>query len=431
MNKNKSIYLKDENGKIYYGWWIVLAAAVITGFVYSGIVSVIGVFMLPVTTDLNISIGSFSFYLTIMSIANIVTLALVSKFFNQKYLKKVMTAAGILVIISFIGFAMAKGLTAFYIFAIPQGIGFACMTQAPCQTVVSNWFGEKEKGRAIAFYLTGMMIGQVIELNLLNVIVANMGWRAAYIALAICTVISVLAVIFLIKWSPEEVGIQRMGELSDEEKVTMQNALEVGTDFKDIVKKPLTWLVFITCSLTTIVSSSIVSHGIPTMVMGGFAQERATQIMSIVAFLVAIVGPVFGVICDKVKLQIPVVVAGVGFAFSALGLALVNVSQSAVWMYAVFYLVGIGSLNVIPPLIAAYMYGEKEMPRMVGYINIFIGIGGAIGAAGVGMLYDVYGSYQKPWLYMAAVMILVAVIRGIATTKNRKFKPEEKTETAN
>ena len=45
----KSFSFKDENGKFYYGWWIVIAAAIITGLVYSGIVSVTGVFMLPVT----------------------------------------------------------------------------------------------------------------------------------------------------------------------------------------------------------------------------------------------------------------------------------------------------------------------------------------------------------------------------------------------
>ena len=33
----KNFSLKDENGKIYYGWWIVLVAALICGLEYSGI----------------------------------------------------------------------------------------------------------------------------------------------------------------------------------------------------------------------------------------------------------------------------------------------------------------------------------------------------------------------------------------------------------
>ena len=81
----KNFSLKDENGKIYYGWWIVLAAALICGLVYSGIVSVTGVFMLPVTTELELPIGSYSFYLTVMSLTNIVTLLIISKFLNTRY----------------------------------------------------------------------------------------------------------------------------------------------------------------------------------------------------------------------------------------------------------------------------------------------------------------------------------------------------------
>ena len=71
-----------------------------------------------------------------------------------------------------------------------------------------------------------------------------------------------------------------------------------------------------------------------------------------------------------------------------------------------------------------YMYGEKDMPRLIGYVNMFISIGGAIGAAGLGALYEHYGSYQTPWMIMAGVLALVAVIRAIATVKKRKYSPE-------
>lgn len=80
----KNFSLKDESGKIYYGWWIVLAAAIICGLVYSGIVSVTGVFLLPVTTALELPIGGYSFYLTIMSLTQIVTLLVISKFLTAK-----------------------------------------------------------------------------------------------------------------------------------------------------------------------------------------------------------------------------------------------------------------------------------------------------------------------------------------------------------
>ncbi|NBI62796.1 MFS transporter [Clostridiales bacterium] len=164
----KSFSLKDENGKIYYGWWVVLAAALICGLVYSGIVSVTGVFLIPVTTDLGLRIGNYSLYLTIMSLTNIVTLLFVSRALTAKNIKKIMAVAAAAGIISFIGFSMAKSLMWFYLFAIPQGFCFGAFTMTPCQILVSNWFGDKTRGKAMSFFLTGMSLVTVVLMNVLN-----------------------------------------------------------------------------------------------------------------------------------------------------------------------------------------------------------------------------------------------------------------------
>ncbi len=110
------------------GWWIVLTAAVVTGFVYSGIVSATGAFMLPVTQDLGLSVAAiFTLYLTIMSLTSILTLVIVSKHMDRKNIKKLMITAGIIGIISFAGFALAHVIDLVVIgkicaFAVPGGV---------------------------------------------------------------------------------------------------------------------------------------------------------------------------------------------------------------------------------------------------------------------------------------------------------------------
>lgn len=417
----KSFSFKDENGKFYYGWWIVITGAIITGLVYSGIVSVTGVFMLPVTQDLGLSVAAYSFYLTIMSITGIITLAIVSKFLDEKRIKKIMIAAGIIGVISFIGFASAKSLTMFYIFAVPQGFCFAAMTMTPCQLLVSNWFGEKAKGRAISLLLTGMTLVYIAELNILNLVIGKMGWRAGYIVLAVCVAIAVLIAAKLVVWSPEKKGLKRIGDVEDDEMERLQASGTRGIAFSVAIRKPITWLVLISCSLAVIASSSILQHGIPTMVIAGFSAPQATAITSILSLIMVVTGPVVGWICDRWRLSIAAVGSALCFAGSAVGLSLLSVSKSAVIVYSAFYIFGVASINIISPLLMNYMYGEKDMPRLIGYVNMFVGIGGAFGAAGLGALYEHFGSYQIPWLIMAAILAVVAVIRGISTTKKRKY----------
>ncbi len=420
----KSFSFKDENGRFYYGWWIVIAAAVITGLVYNAIVSVTGVFMLPATEDLGLSVAAYSLYITVMSVTGIITLAVISKFLNEKHIKKIMIIAGIIGIISFIGFAMAKNVWMFYVFAVPQGFCFAAMTMTPCQLLVSNWFGEKAKGRAISLFLTGMTLVYLLEFNILSRVVVSMGWRAGYIMLAICIAIAVVAAAALVSWSPEKKGIRRIGDLDETELQAIQSSVLKGVDFKVAIRKPVTWLVLISCTLAVIASSSIMQHGIPTMVLSGLSTEQATGIISVLSIIMLFTGPVIGVVCDKFRLSVAAVGTAASFAIAALGLSLIGTSESGIWMFCVFYILGVPTINIISPLLMSYMYGEKDMPRLIGYVNMFISIGGAIGAAGLGALYEHYGSYRMPWMIMAAVLALVATIRAIATTKKRKYNPE-------
>ncbi len=417
----KNFSLKDETGKIYYGWWIVLTAAIICGLVYSGIVSVTGVFMLPVTEDLQLPIGGYSFYLTVMSLTNIVTLLIISKFLTAKNIKKIMTAAAILGIISFIGFSMAKSLIWFYIFAIPQGFCFGAFTMTPCQILVSNWFGEKARGRAMSFFLTGMSLITVVLMNLLNYIILSMGWRAGYIALAICIALCLLLALKVVAWSPVEKGMKRIGDLDEREMEAAAAAEVPGISFGEALKKPLTWIAFISCTLAVIVSSSILQHGIPTMVMAGQSQTGATAVVSALSIAMIFTGPIVGIICDK-KLSIAAVGTSIFFFIATLGLAFMGSGPAGLILFVAGYIFGVPAINIISPLLMSHMYGEKDLGKLIGYVNVFVGIGGAIGATAVGMLVQHYGTYQMPWLYMAAILLIVAVIRGICTSEKRKFK---------
>lgn len=422
----KSFSLRDENGKLYYGWIIVILAAIVTGLVYNGIVSTTGVMMLPVLTEMAFNPAGFSLYLTIMSITGIVTLFVVQRFFTKKNIKKLMIIAGICGVISFIGFAMAENLTMFYIFSIPQGFCFTAMTMTPCQLLVSNWFGAKAKGRAMSLFLTGMTLVYVGELNLLQKVVTSYGWRAGYYLLGAGILVSIICV-FFIKWSPEDKGIKRMGELTKEEmNAQAANQLAQGISFTDAIKKPITWLVFISATLAVIASSSVLQHGIPTMVYGGYSQESATAIVSALSTVMLFTGPIIGIIMDKAPLRVAAFGSALCFAGSCVGLSLISTSPNVgVIIYCCLYVFGVASINIISPVIMSFLFGDKDMSRLLSWLNMFISIGGAMGAVGVSTMLVTFGSYQIPWLIMAAVLFVCAIIRWFATSKKMQYRPEE------
>lgn len=422
----KSFGLKDENGKLYYGWVIVVMAGLITGLVYNGIVSTTGVMMLPVLTEMMFNPASFSLYLTIMSITGILTLLVMQRFFTKENIKKVMIIAGLAGVVSFIGFGMASSLTMFYIFAIPQGFCFTAMTMTPCELLVSNWFGAKAKGRAMSLFLTAMTLVFVVELNVLQSVVTSHGWRAGYYLLGAGVAIAIICT-FLIKWSPEDKGVKRMGDLSEEELAAMQaqSSLASGIMFKDAVKKPIFWLVLISATLAVIASSSVLQHGIPTMIYGGMTPEKATAITSLLSTVMIFTGPIIGVIMDKAPLKVAAFGSALCFSLACVGLSMFSVNPSAALVvFFGFYIFGVASINIISPVIMSFLFGEKDMHKLLSWLNMFIGIGGSLGAVGVSTMLVKFGSYQIPWLIMAAVLFGCAIIRFFATSKKNQYRPE-------
>ena len=160
---------------------------------------------------------------------------------DKKNIKKLMITAGIIGIISFAGFALAQNLWMFYIFAVPQGFCFAAMTMTPCQLLVSNWFGEKAKGRAMSIFLAGMQLIFILELNVLTAVIGRSSWRAGYIMVAVFIVISLLFVVKFVKWSPEDKGIKRIGDPDPEETAAALPAVEQGVEFGVAIRKPVTY----------------------------------------------------------------------------------------------------------------------------------------------------------------------------------------------
>ena len=68
------------------------------------------------------------------------------------------------------------------------------------------------------------------------------------------------------------------------------------------------------------------------------------------------------------------------------------------------------------------MFGEKEVGTFIGYINLFISIGGAIGSSFVGKLYDLTGTYILPFWICAGLLLVMTIIRFVFASKKYAFQ---------
>lgn len=417
-----NVKLKDENGKIYFGWFIIIMGLMLMAFGYSCAVSIAGVFVLPVTQELGIQIGDFVIWTSILSLTSIVYLTVASKFYNEKTIKPIMICCAVLGAVGFFGFSRAALLWHFYIFAVPMGICFGGLTATPASVLVNNWFGPKCRGLAMALVFSGTSVVCMGLIPLVNYIVAAHGWRTAYLFIALGLIIICIPMVLLCAvWSPAQKGIRQMGCMQEAETSKDANTLP-GIPFKEGLKKPSTWLFFLSGSLVVLGSAAMLTHTQTFLILSGYSPAFSANIMSLMIGALVIGGILVGLFCDRCKLQIAA--AGTCILF-AVGYASQIFIPQASWLIAVLivgYGLGCTAVNIVPPIIAGYLFGDKEITGYIGYINIFISLGGAFGSALVGKLFDLTGSYTLPFLICTGMLILAAVIRGIVTMDKFKFR---------
>lgn len=418
---NTKMKLRDENGKVYFGYYILIMSALIGTLIYNGIISTTGVFMLPVTTELGIPVGSFSMYLSILSVANIITLYFISRKLNKSNLKKIMIVSGVLGVLSFVGFAFATQLWHFYALSILQGVCFGACTMTPCTILVNNWFGPAIRGRAMSFYVAGISLLGMLMMNLLNFVVLNTGWRGGYVLCAICVLVCLPLMAKFAVWSPADKGIARMGDDESTVEAAHLHPDEVpGYTVKEGLKKAPVWLVLISCVFLVLASSSMLTHGIPTLIMAGNSPTIATFISSLLS--VAMIGTnlIIGWSTDKIGIRFGATVTCLLFALAVLGYAMVAQIPGLMYPAVILYAFGIPAVNTISPLVMAYVCGEKDLPKFISYLNMLIAVGGIFGAAIVGKMFDATGGYKVPWLVMSGALLVATILRFIATSRKNR-----------
>ncbi|MCQ4636727.1 MFS transporter [Anaerovorax odorimutans] len=414
--------LRDENGKIYFGWYILIVSALIGTLIYNGIISTSGVFMLPVTTELGIPVGAFSFYISILSVANIITLYIISRKLNKNNIKKIMIITGTLGVLSFVGFSFSTQIWHFYALAVLQGICFGACTMTPCTILVSNWFGPKVRGKAMSFYIAGISLIGMGVINILNMIIMRSGWRGGYLFCAAGILICLPLMAKFAVWSPADKGVARMGDAEEavEAGPVDPNAIP-GYTAKEGLRKPAVWVALISCVLLVLASSSMLQHGIPTFIMAGKSPTIATFISSLISVIMIGTNLIVGWAIDKFGVRFGAVATCAFFALGTLGYAMVADMPGLMYPSIILYAFGVPAVNTVSPLIMAYICGEKEIHKFISYMNMLIAVGGIFGAAIVGTMFDVTGGYKVPWLVMAGILVIASIMRAVATSRKNKY----------
>lgn len=201
--------------KIYYGWFVLVAAVLIMATGWGVPFNASSIFLTPIADDLGFTRSAISATATIRAASLMIVSFFSGSIFRKGDIKKTMQIATITLIISFYPMSIANSIIIFYILTMITSISVSLIGILPLSLILSNWFIEN-RGLVMGIAFMGSGIGGIVFSSHGGMWLELFGWRIAYKILTMIIVVIVIpCTLFLIKIHPKDMGLLPYGSLDE------------------------------------------------------------------------------------------------------------------------------------------------------------------------------------------------------------------------
>lgn len=411
----------QQKKKIHFAWWVLLGLAIMIGFARGGINNAGGLFLAPVSEDLDISMGKLTLYFSVSSIVTMIFLPIAGKMMAKNDIRVLLIAGIVLQAGSFAMFGLMNSVWGWYLFSIPMAIGSIFVTQMAGPVLINNWF-KKHNGLALGIMMAAVgAFGAVIQ-PMAGKLIANEGWRSAYIILGVVVIVIVIPVILLlIRMAPQQKGLLPfgVGEIAaNKVEESSTDSTNKGVTFA-VAKKSSAFYALLLFFFFVTSIGSFAQHIGPYAMANGYDVEFAGSVMG--AFMLGMLfgALAFGFLTDKIGAKNTAIFAMITGLVS-MGMLLFFEDSAVLFSIAIgifgFITASIGTLT---PLLTSSIFGNKEYSQIFATAALGLAIAGIVALPGYGFVYDITGSYTYV-LYAIVVMLIINIGLVIMAFKGKE-----------
>jgi MFS family permease len=406
---------------LFYGW-VVVASTFLVLAVGFGVTYAFNAFFLPLQQAYGATRGETSL---VFSIAGFLYFALgaISGPLADRWGPRPIVAAGVLITAA--GLALAsQAQTLWQIYAayglgVGVGVGFAYV---PAIAAVQKWFVRK-RGLASGLAVSGIGAGTLLLPPLAALVVAEMGWRAAYLALAIVMLVVGAIAALALDDQPELRGIGPDG--LPPQPVTAANAAHARSfTFREAVRSGPFWLLYIGCSFCGLALFVPFVHLTPYATDNGIDPKIAVLLISVIGVGSIFGRFAFGGIADRFGRRI-----GLALMFAGLTGSMVWWSVSTqpwqLMLFAALFGAFYGGFVALIPAMTADYFGVRHVSSIIGLLYTSVAFGTLFGPTVAGYAFDLTGSYYFAIL-AAAAMMFMAVVFMLFAPQPQKWRARQR-----
>ena len=410
--------------RVFYGWWIVLAAFLnlffSVGILYYGF----PVFY-PSLVD---SLGFTRSELTQGFLIGFVVAALLFGILAGVLIDHWGARRVIRIGIWFVGLSLIlmgsmTRLWQYYALCITEVVGYVLTGPIPNQVLISNWF-QVRRGRAMGYAYLGLGLGGASSPLLINALIQSFGWRHAFQIIGILILIVLFPVAqWVTRSNPRDLNLIPDGLLGTPVSSHM-NQTDVTSGSEPVpahrvelsraVRTRNFWLILTACTLTIGAIGAVTQHLILFLKDHGYSQSAASRVSS--ALLVSsLAGRVIvGYFADRYRAKNVMALFYLALALS-IPLLLLADRPAAVWGFALVFGFAMGADYMLIPLVTAECFGLATLGKLLSLIIMGYSLGQWFAPWLTGRIFDAYHSYDFAWGIMAiAATIGAGLIYAVA-----------------
>lgn len=382
-----------KHPKFFYGWWIVVVAAIGLGLGYAPIIVYsFSVFIKPLSQDLHSNRASISFAFTLANLMTSISSPLVGRLADRFGARRLILIATTIFASILISAPLLSGkLWSFYLFYGLLGFVGSAPAPIPYVKVISRWF-DRHRGLALGLTMIGIGSGAIVIPAFAQRLIAMLGWRSTYMVIGtLVLVVSVPIVAFFLKESPEEMGLLPDGAPVARNVAQEQNSKE-GISWREARRSATFWLMVSAVFLIGASVHGCVLHLAPLLSDRGLSPQRVALAITVLGSALMIGRVASGYLLDRFFAPR---VAMCIFGAAAIGIVLLRTAAGTRLVFLAVFLIGLGmgaEVDIIAYLTSRY-FGLRAFGEIYGYAFASYTLAGALGPWLMGLGFDRSGSY--------------------------------------
>ncbi len=402
--------------RIYYGYWLVVASF-LAQFVSLGVFSyVLSSFMTPMIDELGWTRAEFTLSRSIGQVAMAATGFLIGVWVDRYGGRRLMLIGTTILSVSL---GLHSQVTELWQWIVLNGlaltVGCALLGNLVVNVTLAKWFVEK-RGQAIAWATMGVSMGGIVITPLVTYLIDTIDWRTTWLLLAVGTAVVMYPVALVMRRAPEDHGLHPDGKTADD--VAQGRALKAAEDYarsltrRQALRTGSFYALVLAFGLFSINIVVMLLQTVPYLTDAGFTRTQAALAITAASVPAMIAKPIWGYFIDHMPAQPLASLSAAFTGLSLFGIVAAVDNGSLSWIYAGYFLLGIGWGGMMP--MQEVIWGSFFGRRYLGAVrSAGLPFALALGASApwlVSYYHDVTASYQGALAVVAGLNVMSGLL---------------------